>query len=379
MVLSHGGGFVTGNGILKKESGPDYLIENDVVVVTINYRLGPLGFLCLEVPEAAGNMGLKDHVKALQWVQTNIDKFGGDKDNVTILGVSAGSAACEFLMLSPLAKGLFHKCILQSGSTLNNWAINFPKKAKVMAAKLAEALGYTGPDDNTNAIYKVLFDATASDLTKAAFQVTQKECPLRLFFGFVPVIEQNFGNGDAFLIDTPYNMLREGKFNYVPIIKGFCNKEGILASVLIPNAVKTLIETKSFEDHFAHFLEDCDKSRYNTYFKTAYLDSDKPGEASEEFAVNFFGDLSFAAGIYLAGRLQSKKAPVYMYKFCYDGKLNIFKNMFGLKREGAAHGDDVGYLLRHFGTSSRVPDDADVLTRSRVTKMWTNFAKTGYV
>lgn len=92
-----------------------------------------LGFLKLEDPALGvpGNAGLKDMVMALRWVEANVQSFQGDPDNVTIFGESAGSAAVQFLMLSPLTKGLFHKAVMQSGSVFSPWALGFPSKARL--------------------------------------------------------------------------------------------------------------------------------------------------------------------------------------------------------------------------------------------------------
>jgi carboxylesterase type B len=124
MFWIHGGMFVFGSGSAEMY-GPDFLITEDVVVVTINYRLGLLGFLSLDNPTLGvpGNAGLKDIVMALKWVQKNIRQFGGDPNNVTIFGQSSGAAAVHLLTLSPMSRGLFHKAIGQSGSALNPWAL----------------------------------------------------------------------------------------------------------------------------------------------------------------------------------------------------------------------------------------------------------------
>lgn len=124
MVWIHGGGFVYGSGSTAFY-GPEYFMTSDVVLVTINYRLGLLGFLALDDQTlgVSGNAGMKDQVMALRWVQENIQTFGGDPKNVTIFGESAGSASVHALILSPMAKGLFHRAIMQSGCVLNAWAI----------------------------------------------------------------------------------------------------------------------------------------------------------------------------------------------------------------------------------------------------------------
>lgn len=123
MLWIYGGAFLYGSSATDLY-GPEYLLTEDIVLVTFNYRVGPLGFLNFENDNlhVPGNAGLKDIVMALKWVQANINKFCGDPNNVTIFGESAGGAAVHYLILSPLAKGLFHKAIAQSGSSLNSWA-----------------------------------------------------------------------------------------------------------------------------------------------------------------------------------------------------------------------------------------------------------------
>ena len=113
LVWIHGGAFSSGAGSLPWYSGERFAANGDVVVVSINYRLGALGFLCLP-GVSAGNLGLLDQVAALRFVRDNIAAFGGDPDNVTVVGQSAGAASIAILMTMPLARGLFRRAILQS-------------------------------------------------------------------------------------------------------------------------------------------------------------------------------------------------------------------------------------------------------------------------
>jgi len=165
MVFIHGGGFTLGSsrpGIY----GPEFLLLKDIVLVTINYRLGALGnlalisvslsymvmylgFLSLSDPslKVYGNMGLKDQNLALKWVQKNIKSFNGDPDNVTIFGNSAGGGSVHAHILSPASKGLFHKAILQSGCVFNPFfwgskdnAVQLTKQAGINATSQKEAL-----------------------------------------------------------------------------------------------------------------------------------------------------------------------------------------------------------------------------------------------
>lgn len=374
MVYIHGGGFVAGSGTLKTEYGPDYLIEHDVVIVTINYRLGILGFLNLGIPEASGNMGLKDQIKALQWIQHNIYKFSGDKDNVTIFGSSSGSVSCEYLMLSEYAQGLFQKCILHSGSTLNSWGISDARETRKIAEKIAKKKGYTGCG-NTNDLLQVLLHASAAELTLESLKLVGEAASNRLCFGFVPSVEHDYGNNCPFITSPPYTLLKEGQFTKVPVIRGFCNKEGKLVSMMKPNAIKEVMKNKSFANFLSYPFDNRDVKIYNSKLKAAYINC-KPDDWPDEYVVDFFGDLYISAGVYLAGKMQSRYTPVYMYCYSYEGNLNRSKALFKLDRKGAGHSDEIGYILRIAGLSTQVANDWDLLMRNRLVKMWTNFAKT---
>eukprot|EP00095_Tigriopus_kingsejongensis_P010537 maker-scaffold349_size200065-snap-gene-1.20 protein:Tk10537 transcript:maker-scaffold349_size200065-snap-gene-1.20-mRNA-1 annotation:"esterase fe4" len=119
MVFIHGGALLSGSSA-SSVFGPNYLLDFDVVLVTINYRLGPLGFLTLPEGSFTGNQGVRDQILALEWVQANIHHFGGDPNRVTIFGESAGSWSVAQLLTSPEANGLFHRAIGQSGTNVGD-------------------------------------------------------------------------------------------------------------------------------------------------------------------------------------------------------------------------------------------------------------------
>ena len=108
IVWIHGGAFCIGSADYRAY-GPDYILDHDTVMVGINYRLGPLGFFCLENDAAPGNLGMHDQVAAMKWVKNHIVNFGGDPSNVTLMGESAGAMSIFLHLVSPLSKGLFHK------------------------------------------------------------------------------------------------------------------------------------------------------------------------------------------------------------------------------------------------------------------------------
>ena len=148
MVYIHGGGFRIGAGSLAHYDGSALARRGDVVVVTINYRLGPFGFFHLDGPTqgavpATGNEGLLDVVAALRWVQANIDTFGGDPANVTIFGQSAGGMSVAALMTMTAATGLYHKAIMQSAPG----ALTFDRdQASALGAEMIEGLGVGATD-----------------------------------------------------------------------------------------------------------------------------------------------------------------------------------------------------------------------------------------
>jgi len=145
IAFLHGGGFESGTPI---DYGPEYLLDRNVVFVTINYRLGALGFLALETEDIPGNAALKDQSLALQWIQRNIRFLGGDPRRVTLAGISSGSYAITAHMMSPMSKGLFNNAILTSG------ALAFNQKLKTNNFDLAEQLA-DRLNCSSKSIYKI--------------------------------------------------------------------------------------------------------------------------------------------------------------------------------------------------------------------------------
>lgn len=154
MVWIYGGGFFAGSGN-DLIYGPDYLVAEDVIVVTLNYRLAALGFLSTNDNNAPGNYGLKDCVLALKWVQANIARFGGDPSQVTIFGESAGGAAVHYLILSPEGRGLFARAISQSGSALNPWGFQTDPKASAYSLAKRLKISFTNNTDLINKLRTV--------------------------------------------------------------------------------------------------------------------------------------------------------------------------------------------------------------------------------
>ncbi|XP_067001134.2 juvenile hormone esterase isoform X2 [Anabrus simplex] len=384
MVWIHGGGYTTGSGHSAK-FGPDFLVDEDVVVVTINYRLGVLGFLSVEGPAAPGNVGLKDQVVALRWVQRNIAKFGGNPDNVTVFGESAGAAAVHLHMLSPMTKGLFHRAIAESGVAFNPWGIE--KHPREAAFRLGAALGNKTEDPEH--LVEFLRNVDHLQLVGAA-----KKCPLPerykhrlLVFPFVPCEEVEVKGTERFLPADPLKLLQEGHYHPLPYLTGFNTHEGLimlrLADFNNPETYERMGQNMEeviqpdirVPENYTKMDEVVAKLRH-FYLRNKPLSS----ETLSGF-VDMQTDLQFAEGIHLTVRkmAQLAKAPLYCYLFSYDGQLNYCKINAGLMHyAGACHADEVGYLFRMEKFDWDLsPNSPDAVTRSRMVKMWTNFAKTG--
>ncbi|XP_049791554.1 venom carboxylesterase-6-like [Schistocerca nitens] len=202
MFYIHGGAFKFGYPFF---SNPDYLVEKGVVLVTISYRLGALGFLSLMNDDIPGNAGLKDQVLALQWVQRNIAAFGGDPSKVAIFGGSAGAGSTSHLFLSPVTEGLFSEVIMESGVATAPWALT--DKPRERAYRMGEALGFqtqgdNHTDDGDARLSAFLRAANASDLARddtIALMEFEKRCPLPL--AFLPVVEPP--SDSAVIVEPP--------------------------------------------------------------------------------------------------------------------------------------------------------------------------------
>lgn len=373
MVYVHGGGFVHGSKDSERH-GPHFLIEEGVVFVSYNYRLGILGFLNLDLPEAQGNMGLKDQAQALKWIKDNISFFNGDPSNVTLFGSSAGGASVELLCLSQVADGLFHKAIAQSGSSLNHWAKG--NKIKDFAFSIAKRNGAEVKD--TNELLKYLKDLPAADLVNCAYSVVSSEgAEDSLIFGFVPSVEKEFPHQQSFITEDTLQLLKRGDFLKVPYIAGFCRRESLLITASNPKYVEKLVSNKYLIRALPFAVDDSHQKIIEDRLQTVYIDTIKPEDEEDNFVIDFLTDVTILSGIYVAAKLMAQKNfPVYFYEFAYDGKLNYLKTALKIERSGACHSDDGGYTCY----SSFLPievSETDELVRKRMVKMWANFAKFG--
>jgi para-nitrobenzyl esterase len=209
MVWIHGGGFTNGSGSVFLYRGGELVRNGDVVVVTINYRLGALGFLghrTLRDPDGfIGNWGLHDQLAALRWVRDHIGEFGGDPRNVTLFGESAGGFSVSTLMGTPGAAGLFRRAIVQSGGV----HVHSVEDAERAADRLASALGVSTCDRDR------LESIPAADLVAATEEVSKhRPDPGLIPLPFLPVVD------GSFLPEHPLTAIEGGSASGVDLLIG---------------------------------------------------------------------------------------------------------------------------------------------------------------
>ncbi|XP_018335696.1 uncharacterized protein LOC108744438 [Agrilus planipennis] len=376
MVWIHGGAFITGSG-QKAVYGPDFLLKEDVVLVTINYRIGVLGFANFKDPslEVSGNAGLKDMVLALKWVKENISAFGGDSNNITIFGESAGGAAVHFLVLSASAKNLFHKAIAQSGSALNPWA-----RGKPTAALFAEVLGID--DWNEKKVFDILRSLPVEELHQAQEKVKDHiKCSEKRPFG--PVIEDP-SSKNPFLTEEPLHLIRSGNYSNVPFMTGYTSREGMLYAMEYVAAERAIPSPNNTEDLIPYSYnvpKGSEKSKKIAEdLKRFYFGDEDPSVSNMDSTYLLYTDACFYRGIYetIKEQVQNSKSPIYFYRFSFDGKMNLLKKIMHLTQPGASHADELAYL---FSNPLFLPDNREysleILTIHRLCKLWTSFARSG--
>lgn len=210
IVFIHGGAFIVGSGGLQTANPGPFLETEEVVFVTLNYRLGPLGFLSTEDELLPGNIGLKDQIMALKWIQAHILQFHGNPDSVTLMGTSAGGTSVMALMMSEAATGLFHQGISQSGPLLNNPSTYLGESPSYFASSLIEALNCDGSLP-TKEVLKCL---QALDMKDIVEHSNMFERFFLLPNPWKPVLDSNFTRQPIFKEDPKVLML-SGKFNQV--------------------------------------------------------------------------------------------------------------------------------------------------------------------
>jgi len=363
MFFLHGGGLLVGSGATGMYEGERLASSQDVVVVTINYRLGVFGFMALPELSAedpygsSGNYGLLDQIAALAWVRDNISAFGGDPHNVTIFGESAGGWSVCNLLDSPLARGLFHQAIIESGGCDSTRTM---KEGYADGKRFADYAGCPGPD-----VVSCLRAMPAEELLARQKKASKdKTSDFRTMMQYTWLPKED----GRVLLETPIKSLRKGEYSRVPILAGSTRDEAKIFTVkwpgirLAPRSIARWALTNMFGEEARPRLE----SLY------PYKDYRRPVDA----VIQAVGDSALACKVYEAVEALADRGPVYYYRFDYDD--HLAPHMFG-----AGHAVELPFI---FNTFDR-PDFNIFYTRYHVQmarpltqatmSYWANFARAG--
>jgi len=352
MVWIHGGGFMAGTPAEKLYHG-EGLAQKGVVVVSIGYRLGVLGFLAHPELSAendkhvSGNYGLLDMIAGLKWVQSNVSAFGGDPNRVTVFGESAGSMAVSILCGSPLAKGLFHGAIAESGASFS------PVRS---GGGFGDSITPLADAERAGAAWaKTLGAASLAELRQLSADKLQAASPRQPGLAS-PIV-------DRWLIpDDQYKLYRTGRYNDVPVIVGYNSDEGALFGAAASQ--------KAYEDSV--------RQRYGPFadrLLAAYPGGETP--AGKRTARNLMRDASFGSPSWTWVRLQSKtgKSKVFFYYFDEHPGYPADSPRAGF---GTPHSEELPYTFHQLTEHGRpAPTAVDEAMSEMMRTYWTNFAKTG--
>ncbi|XP_026739432.1 juvenile hormone esterase-like [Trichoplusia ni] len=345
--------------------GPSYLVKQDIILVTLNYRVGPYGFMCLDVPEVPGNQGLKDQQLAFKWVKNNIEAFGGNPDQITIFGESAGAKSVD-LHLTFSQEKLFHQVIMQSGAAVAASSVRSPEPS--VPLKISEQLGFKTTDTKDALSFLASIDTNSVIAAAAA---------LKLSYG--PCVENDFENVEKFIHDFPINIKKPNLGN-LPTLLGANKDEGLAVF-----ATKTTEEiTSQYSNIFLNQLND--NFIFNTeelhdmeqIVRNFYIGDKTVSKDVVHGLIKVYSDLmyNYPAARTLQKYLDNGLKNIYYYLFSYDGGRNFVKKRINITVAGAAHADEIGYFF-DISYMDKNPAPKDQLVIDRVTMLWANFAKFG--
>lgn len=358
MVYIHEGLFAAGEASSTNKP-PQRLMNKDIVLVVIQYRLGPLGFLSTGDSAAPGNFGMLDQVLALKWTKDNIHAFGGDPNRVTLCGQSAGGASVVYHTISPLSKDLFRGAIAQSGSVFSPWA--FQKDPRPWAIRLGSEVQC--PTNDSTSLVDCLRFKSVQDIINGTVQIDGYVLEVG---PFVPVVES------AFLPRSPAELVKDVDFRPVPLMTGATKDEaaGIFYDPVSPFNV---IDDEFFRDILPEWIGLLTKytgnlSNLTRAVKETYYDPIDVNNRTQvvQAGTDFLTDVAYKAPLDATVRgFAARNATVYMYSFEYAG--NVSEANFTGERQ-ITHEDDLYYIFNRTDLKGR-----DLQMSDTIVEMWTNF------
>ncbi|XP_055843584.1 esterase-5B-like [Episyrphus balteatus] len=352
VVLIHGGAFMFGTA---DQSGHDYLMKRqDTVVVKMNYRLGPLGFLSTGDDVISGNFGLKDQLLALEWTKANVAAFNGDPESITAFGFSAGAASVHLQMMNKNFEKIAKRAVSLSGTSFCDWVImKNPARRAIALAKHLDC-----PTETSSSIKLCLKKKKAADIVRAVSKLQNIGYNPAIVFG--PVIESKTVS-NAFLSEHPENIIKSGKSAQIPWLASYSKDDGgYNAAELMQQDSngKEMIEILNDRWNelapvnlfFENSVDENQLDAYSNSLREKYLGNKRFSAENYKLVQNMYTDLLFANGVRNAWKLhkQYTNSPVYAYVFDSPAPLGIgqmISRRFDISF-GTVHGDDFFLMFK---------------------------------
>ncbi|KAH8410326.1 hypothetical protein KR009_012073 [Drosophila setifemur] len=387
MVYIHGDFFYDGDSV---EAAPGYLLEEDVVLVSVRYRLGPFGFLSTLTEEMPGNAAVTDIILALKWVQKHIASFGGDPERVTLFGQVGGSALVNVLTLSPaVPKGLFHRVIYQSGTALSP---SFITETPLGTTKAIGRIAGCKQPSKVEQLNKCLGRLNATMLL-AAFSVHGEDQP-SLSGGAYGGVQLVIGGPSGVLPEHPGRLLAAEKFQAYPTMGGSVKHGGtvmlrdIFADIFNETILDDKMSGRQYIDTVIEQANGADPTGSWSEFanEEIFTDADVNNGTFRRLTpglIDLCSTISLKNPVLLVLQANAKKLPnsTFLYSFDYEGEQNRYATTaqeasFVPFDMGVSLTDDNLYLFpwpRFLTLNSQ----RDIKVARRMVALWTSFAATG--
>ena len=363
MLWIHGGGFEIGDAT--EFTDPEFLLEEGVVFVAIQYRLGLLGFLSVEnSTELTGNFGLKDQQEAMRWVQQNIAAFGGDPSKVTLFGESAGAISVHQHVLSPTSRGLFRAGILQSGTALMFYERLIERTTEREGQRLLKELGCAKASQPLVCLQRLEVEALLNPEFEADLWTVQDNLSAKPVLPF-----------------DPLQQLVSGAFHKVPLIVGVTKDDGAVVE-----AFRDLLEEvfeaggKESWSQLALGAKLGNVTLTERLIVSHYLGRKQSGSFEENLPAikDLHFDAIYASPAHMVSTLHGREAPVYSYLLnsrCNDVSTASLFGEMDVTEDLVFHGDDIPCIFKPDGKvfGDQRPSQAE--TSRAMVRAWANFAK----
>jgi acetylcholinesterase len=367
----YGGGFWGGTTTLDLYDLKTMAAEENIIMVGIQYRVASLAFLYFDTEDVPGNAGMFDQLMALQWVKDNIEQFGGNPNNITLMGESAGACSVSLHLLSPLSRHLFSQAIMQSASATVPWGVITKEESLLRGLHLARLMNCPHDRRNVQGAINCLRNVNATEMVYREWDgITSPGLGISIF---TPIID------DSFLHKKPAVSMKKKEFKKANILMGTNKDEAMIdvfyyMSDLFLKEENVSINRKDFKRSIAelNFNANPLQRKAIEFEYTNWMHPNDPLKNRDEVD-RFTGDRRFTCPVVeFAHRYAETGNKVYMYHFSQRATISPWPTW-----SGALRGDEIAFVFGHPVNRTKGYSEAEVRLSKRMMSYWANFANTG--